>query len=175
MVVKKKVTKKAVKKASPKKKASSKKVQTSIDPIRIVVEVVIRNETTLQEKSIAKSLTPFDVSDALELGGDCPDNKFTYSFDTKKGEVDHSAIIHSLKVEAFEKFSPGDSGKFTTCINDISEEPSIRVTVFASENMPGGRASLQLKFNGRDVFSPERELNKMPGGNLGFSELVKLP
>jgi hypothetical protein len=106
---------------------------------------------------------------------ECPTNKFTYAFDRLDGTGNPSSTILTLVVEKFHKDMPGDNGSFTACIFDPNDPPQIRVTVTARLDTPGGRAALTLKFCGKDVYSPARELDNVGNGNLGFTELVNLP
>src|SRR5687768_14685079 len=94
-------------------------------PVKVTIEVIIR-----QEAPLTPPRSRFQLAEAI--GGGCPENKFTYAFDKE------NASVLSLIVEEFEKDSPGDSGEFTTCINDASPEPKVRVIGLAKENLPGG-------------------------------------
>lgn len=132
-------------------------------PIRITVEVIVRHEYPPQPKTNRLR----DTSEADGAG--CPENKFSYSF-----EKDNASVL-SLSIEEFKKDNPGDSGDFTTCINDASPEPKIRVIGLAKENNPGGRVALTLKFLGKDVFSPAKEFVLGEHGFLKLNTLVKLP
>lgn len=131
-------------------------------PIKITVEVIIRDERVSFK------------SDTLENGAlfqpesNCSENKFSYSFET-----DRATPLY-LKVEAFEKNNPGSGGDFTACINDISNEPEIQVIALARRDQAGGRASLTLKFLGKDVIT-SKELKYGANGLLGINETAKLP
>jgi hypothetical protein len=134
-------------------------------PIKITVEVIIRNEY----RAIQKGYDPSVSNDVMLGGGNCPDNKFSYSFEKE------NASVLSLSVEEFEKDNPGNSGEFTTCINDASPEPKVRVIGLAKENNAGGRVALTLKFLGKDVFTSPKEFLQGANGFLKLNTLVKLP
>ena len=133
-------------------------------PIKITFEVIIRDE-----RESGKENTGFLEKALPEATTNCPDNQFHYSFETD------GATPLFLKIEAFEKNKPGSQGDFTTCINDISNDPEIAVIALARRDHPGGRAELTLKFLGKDVFSSPKELTYGANGLLGINETVKLP
>lgn len=142
-----------------------KAIQIPDIPIKVTVEIIIKHEYA--SASLQKNL--MIAADAAGGAGNCPDNRFSYSFEKE------NATVLSLIVEEFEKDNPGDSGEFTTCINDASPQPKIRVIALAKENSPGGRVALSLKFLGKDVFSSPKEFSAAPGGFLKLIESPKVP
>src|SRR6186713_1771825 len=118
-----------------------------------------KSEIPLIQAPEPASVTAKEFSIAEEEP-DCPDNRFHYSFDTT------NANILSIQVGGFSADNPPNSGDFTTCILDPNEPPSISVTVLAIVSGPGGRAALSLSLNGKDVYTPPRELDNHGGGKL---------
>jgi len=118
---------------------------------------------TLKEAFKISNRMSFEVTD------ECLDNKFTFSFNRT------NATITSLVVEKFHQDLPPDTGSFTVCVFDPNDPPQIRVTVVAKKDLPGGSASLSLKFLGKNVYDPARQLDDKGNGVLGFTELVNLP
>ncbi|MDP1818020.1 MAG: hypothetical protein Q8K92_26445 [Leadbetterella sp.] len=136
-------------------------------PLKITIEVVIRNESAQDVKPLGTPLP--DLGEATTLGN-CPDNQFTYTFEKENATIDY------LTVENYEQDNPSDSGSFTTCINNvIAGEAYVLVLAKATKNNPGGRAALTLKFRGENVFSAPVELSLQPNGSLRFAKSVKLP
>lgn len=132
-------------------------------PVRVTVEVIVRHEYPAQYKP-----NNFQLAEkAKKLG--CPDNKFSYSFEKE------NASVLFLMVEEFEEDNPNDSAEFTTCINDASPEPKIRVIGLAKENNAGGRVAITLKFLGKNVFSSPKEFILSENGFLKLNILTKLP
>jgi len=157
--------KKSVPAPAPKEK---RKLFTATEPVKIIVEVIIRNETAtpIPSKSFSFKASPGLLA---EEGPQCPDNKFKFSFD-KSTDV----TILSIIVEDFKQDLPPDTGNFTTCILDPHDPPSITVAVLAKTENPGGRAALSLSFNGKEVYD-KKELENKGHGKLGIMESVKLP
>ena len=133
-------------------------------PVRVTVEVIVRHEQ-LTPSQINRS----QIANAAGGAEGCPENKFSYSFEKE------NASVLSLSVEEFDKDNPGDLGEFTTCINDASPEPKVRVIGMAEENNAGGRVALTLKFLGKDVFSSPKEFELGEHGFLKLNTLAKLP
>ncbi|WP_247237215.1 hypothetical protein [Telluribacter sp. SYSU D00476] len=152
-------------KQTPKTSKSKEVTALSIPeiPIKITVEIIVRQESIVQPR-----LNRFHSLDAAG-GAGCPDNKFSYSFDTQ------NASVLSLIVEEFEKDNPDGSGEFTTCINDPSPEPKVRIIGLAKEDNAGGRVALSLKFLGKDIFSSPKEFTHGGNGFLKLNVLEKLP
>ncbi|MBL4678937.1 MAG: hypothetical protein JKY70_22510 [Mucilaginibacter sp.] len=103
------------------------------------------------------------------LAGECPDNKFSYSLNAV------NATVLSLKVEDWSENSPGASGDFTTCINDASASPKVRVIGLAQVDNPGGHVSLGLKFLSNEVFTTPKEFTLAGDGFLKLDVSAKLP
>ncbi|MBK9719497.1 MAG: hypothetical protein IPO85_18670 [Saprospiraceae bacterium] len=133
-------------------------------PVRITIELDIVVHVRKEQHSGAKA--NFLLAEEALGGSDCPEDKFTYSFETD------NAKVLSLTVEGFKKDNPGNSGDFTTCIADANR---FRVMVFANELNPGGRAALTLKYLGKDVFSSPKELELGENSFLILNTLAKLP
>ncbi len=157
-----------------KKKAAEKSIKVKrtvvvsdmTEPFNLIFELTLKDK---EGNPLGKQT--HTIPGKFGLHNECPDNKFTYSFDKT------NAAINKLVVE---KFNSGDnpavSGDFTSCIDDLSNPPKIRVTTFATKTADvQSFASLTLKFNGKDVYSPTRILDDQGNGMLGFSELVNLP
>lgn len=152
------------------KQTKSKSLDVNINPktpnrITIELDIVVRVRQEQQSERKVNLL----LTDSVLDGSGCPDNKFSYSFDKE------NASVLSLSVEEFDKDNPEDSGDFTTCINDASPEPKVRVICLAKEDNPGGRVALTLKFLGKDVFSSPKELELGEHGFLKLNILAKLP
>lgn len=152
------------------KQTRPKSIDVNIDqqtPIRITIELDIVVRVRQERHFLAKA--NLLLTDSALGGSGCPDNKFSYSFEKE------NASVLSLSVEEFDKVNPGGSGDFTTCINDASPEPKVRVICLAKEDNPGGRVTLTLKFLGKDVFSSPKELERGEHGFLKLNTLAKLP
>ena len=93
---------------------------------------------------------------------------FSYSF-----ERNGATIIH-FEVEGFQQDYPNDTGNFYTPILDPGATKYIQVTVIARQDLPAGSASLTLKYKGKNVYDPPRDLD-FNNGNGGISETVELP
>ena len=133
-------------------------------PIKISIEldIVVR---VRQETQLATNANLLLTGSALG-GSECPDDKFSYFFDT------NNANVLSLRVQGFKKDNPGDSGDFTTCIPDANK---FLVLALGQERNGGGRVALTLKYLGKDVFSSPQELHLGEHGFLVLNTLAKLP
>jgi len=142
-----------------------KKEPVEMQPIRIVVEVVIRTESGGIIKQIAGSQGFEARSFALEANR--PAN-FTYSF-----SLTNVTVLHFIVGEKdFEM--PAEAGEFFTPVRDLRVPPHIQITVVAVENLPGGSGTLSMTYNGKPVFTPAAELINIAAG-LGFTKDVTLP
>lgn len=152
------------------KQTRKKSLKISIKPekptrIAIELDIVVRVRQELSPQANTHLL----LSDNAIGGVGCPDNKFSYAFEKE------NASLLSLTVEEFDKDNPGDSGDFTTCINDASSEPRVRVIGLAKRDNAGGRVALKLKFLGKDVFASPKEFELGENGFLKLNTLVRLP
>jgi hypothetical protein len=136
-------------------------------PIKITIELDIVVSVRQELYSTTKRNL---LSTRSTLGGSgCPDNKFSYVFHME------NASVLSIAVEDFDQNNPEKFGKFTTCINDASPEPKVRIICLAKEDNPGGRVALELKFRDKDVFSSPMEFEHGDHGFLKLNTLAKLP
>lgn len=106
--------------------------------VKIIIEVVVKQEKS--ESAPIKALLP-DASG----GGECPSNKFTYSFSTK------NSTVLAMTVEGVTLKNPGENGEFTACVNDASPKPKIMVSALAKSTGPGATASLSMTLNGKTI------------------------
>lgn len=100
---------------------------------------------------------------------ECPENKFAYSI------VKTSAKILSFSLEGFTKENPGDSGEFTVCIDDATDDPKVTIIAMGRVDFPGGTATLQVTFLGKPLFTSPKSFTLLDHGILMFNEIVKLP
>lgn len=133
-------------------------------PIRITVEVIIRQESGTGIPAVQRTF-----AEKAAYGNECPDNKFSYTI------TQEQASVTLLGVEAYSTDNPGESGSFTTCVNDPHPEPQVRVIAWGIEQNPGGRAALNLKFNGKNLTPSPIEFEHGSGGILSIHQLIKLP
>jgi len=131
-------------------------------PIEITLKV-IAEQPILNTKKLANFL-----EETLEES-ECPENKFTYTIAT------NNATILSLSLESFTKNNPGNSGEFTVCIDDATDEPKVHVIAMGKVDNPGGTANLQITFLGKPVFTAPSPFTLLNHGILMFNQLVKLP
>jgi hypothetical protein len=97
-----------------------------------------------------------------------PKPNFYYSF-----ERNETTVIY-FEVEDFQQDKPNDTGTFYTPILDPGATKHIQVVVIARQDLPAGSASLNLKYMGKDVYDPPRDLD-FNNGIGGINETVKLP
>ncbi len=152
-------TKTAAEKKLPAKKSSKRgslgKLSTEVNnPLKIIVEVVIRNETYPGHDYLSKS---------SELLVENSPN-FSYSFEKQ------NASILTLVVGSYESSNPADSGNFFTRV--FSKE--IPVIVYAQQDRPNAFAYLTLKYNGKDIYVPPRTI-AFKGGKGQIDETVIIP
>lgn len=93
---------------------------------------------------------------------------FSYSF-----ERNGATIIH-FEVDGFQQDYPNDTGNFYIPILDPGATKHIMVVVTAKQDLPAGSASLTLKYRGKNVYDPPRDLD-FNNGIGGITETVKLP
>lgn len=148
-----------------KKQSNPKKADAANAPISSHT----KKKGIVKKKHSFQSVSLQNLKNEAVGGSGCPDNKFAYAFETE------NASVLFLKVEDFEVNNPDESDDFTTCINDASPAPKIRVVGLAKVNNPGGRVALTLKFLGKDVFSSPKEFTLTDNGFLKLDTLVKLP
>lgn len=153
----------AKEKRTPSKRAStSKSIEVGSkaklktdQPVKIIVEVVIRNETGTPDQKLP--------SGSLESGSERAPN-FSFSFDKQ------NASILKLVVGTYESNLPPDSGDFFTRVFSNN----IPVIVYAQQDSSNSFAYLTLKYKGKDVYVPARNI-PFRNGKGEIDEIVKLP
>jgi hypothetical protein len=152
---KKAVRKNAVPKKAAKKSASVKAVKKTTDnTIRIVLEVVIKDY--FRE---ARSGEMAGLEDMLG-GADKP--KIAYEFKGEKISV-LNLTIHNKSVA-----NPGPSGSVTLDYIPLSGE--INVASMATGGAPDSSGNLQLKYQGRELFSPAEDFRF--SGSIGHINTI---
>ncbi len=148
----------ATKKKAPAKKTTARKEQP---PIRIIVEVVIRNDVGSDNKNKALSLL-------TDGGGSSPNNNFSFSFEAK------DITVLNITVGNHSQDRPPATGNFFTPVLDPNTPQKIRVIVLAREDFPGGNGTLSLKYNGKELSANPVSIS-FSGGMGGIDQLLTLP
>lgn len=154
-------------------KSANKKISKTIinkeknrdEPIKIIIEVVVRNETSAKInsnflKSEVDKLLPSTSLEATE------EPNFGYSFTLQR------CSILQFVIEGQNIPIPPDSGSLFVNILDPDTPQKVRMRVVAIQDLPNPVATLTLKFNGKTVTTPSLVFN---GGKAGFDKLIKLP
>lgn len=130
--------------------------------------VIVRIEFMIEDKRIATGVVEKGLFMIADEQRTCPDDKFNYSFEC------YNAVPHSLKVGRFESNAPGISGEFTSCVDDINEPPKIFIIAKAIPTVPGGSATLTMKYKGSLIGGFPKNLKLDNTGLLSIAEEVVL-
>jgi hypothetical protein len=133
-------------------------VETSFDrePIRIIVEIVIKHEYPPQVLRESKNKN-------IDLAGGAGNLDFKFQF--KRTNV----TVISLEIEDKILQNPSDSGTLT-----LSAAPIGEVSITAVAVGPGGTGNMQISYMGKDLFSAPVEF-PMENGHGTIDEIVNLP
>lgn len=132
-------------------------------PLEITLKVIVEQQGILPTTKLANFLE--ETLDESE----CPSNIFTYAIAT------NNATVLSFSLDGYTKNNPGDSGEFTTCIDDATDEPKVHIIAMGKVDNPGGTATLQITFLGKPLFVTPKPFSLLNHGILMFNQLVKLP
>jgi hypothetical protein len=145
------VPKKAAKKADKKVAKKSTGVKRSKEgfgnnPIRIILELVISDRSTVRLLS------------ADDMLGGAPPPEISYEFDTENMDVS-SLTIHGKKVD-----NPAKSG--TVTLDSYPFQGLMRVNANGTGSLPQSKGTLQLKYQNKELFSPAERFSFT--GSMGF-------
>lgn len=157
MATKKKAAKK---KAAPKKKSPIYKAKEQ-PPVRVIVEVLVKNEAT-GAGAFTIAAKPLADTDAA------PAHNFSFVLNPVK------CTVLSLVVEHRRIDNPPNTGSFFTPVLDPNDPQQVRVIIVARQDFPGCSGTLSLKFNGKDVFANPEPI-AFSGGMGKINKLVNLP
>jgi len=139
--------------------------QDNLQPVRIIVEVLVRTEQGAAVHTKENILLE-DVRFALE---DNSTANFSYIFSLDTGVKVLHVIVGEVDLP-----NPADSGEFFSPVRDLRVPPHIQVTVIAVSAVPGNSGTLSLNYNNKAVFATPEPFISFASA-LGFTKDVTLP